>query len=121
MIIIIILLTAIYPVSASETQEAVRIAVIDTGIAEKHSMLDTTHIAQGKNYVFPEGGTDDLIGHGTRIAGLILGSTDGKYPGTAPDAVDKYHCQVINLSSGVSKPDDTLYKAICYAMLSSRA
>lgn len=50
----------------------VRIALIDTGVSCKY--IDDSHVAEGKNYVFPDMGTDDLVGHGTAIAGIILGS-----------------------------------------------
>ena len=134
------------PAAAAVEETPVRIAIIDTGIRRNHIMIRAANIAQGKNYVFPEDDTDDLVGHGTRIAGLILGSTDGTIVGTAPDAVlvplvyysrypsavpknggveaicqaiydaiDSYDCQVINISSGVTKPDDRLYEAVCYA------
>ena len=132
--------------AAASEQAPVRIAIIDTGIREHHVMLEGTAIEQGVNYAFKGATTHDLIGHGTRIAGLILGSSDGTLKGTAPDAVlvplvyyskypsgvrqnggidaicqamydaiDVYGCQVINISSGVTKPDERLFKAISYA------
>lgn len=143
-ILLIILLTC--PVAMAAEKVPVRIAIIDTGIRKNHIILNGANIAQGNNYVFSEEDTDDLVGHGTRIAGLILGSTDGtikgiapdailvplvyysKYPSAVPknggveaicqaiyDAVDLYDCQVINLSSGLTQPDDQLYEAVCYA------
>jgi len=48
----------------------VMIAVIDTGISTKH--LDVDQVHEGKNYVFPDDDTQDLVGHGTHIAGIIL-------------------------------------------------
>ncbi|MEA4961001.1 Fervidolysin [bioreactor metagenome] len=144
---LIMLITLLYsPAAAAAEETPVRIAIIDTGIRKNHTMLNGENIEQGENYAFPEDDTDDLVGHGTRIAGLILGSTDGTIKGTAPDtvlvplvyysrypsavpknggveaichaiydAVDSYDCQVINISSGVTEPDDRLYEAICYA------
>lgn len=132
---------------AADAEEApVRIALIDTGIGEDHAMLNHANIAQGFNYAFTEADTNDLVGHGTRVAGLILGSTDGTIKGTAPeavlvplvyysryptavpknggveaickavyDAIDVYGCQVINISSGVTQPDERLYEAVSYA------
>ncbi len=132
--------------AAASEQAPVRIAVIDTGIRENLVMLEGATIEKGMNYAFKGESTHDLIGHGTRIAGLILGSSDGTLTGVAPDAVlvplvycsryptgvpqnggidaicqaiydaiDLYGCQVINISSGVTKPDDRLFKAISYA------
>jgi len=80
---------AAWPLSAVDIAgnydgEGVRIAVIDTGVSTKH--IDPKSILPGKNYVFPGVGTDDLIGHGTSIAGIILGSKDMGLKGVAPDA-----------------------------------
>lgn len=62
----------------------VRIALIDTGVSCKH--LDSSRISAGKNYVFPDRNTDDLVGHGTAIAGIILGSEKLGLKGIAPGA-----------------------------------
>ncbi|WP_207654992.1 S8 family peptidase [Clostridium thermosuccinogenes] len=50
----------------------VRIALIDTGVSCKY--IDESRVVEGKNYVFPDKTGNDLIGHGTAIAGIILGS-----------------------------------------------
>lgn len=133
-------------ITAAARQAPVRIALIDTGIREDHAMLNHAKIAQGFNYAFTEADTNDLVGHGTRVAGLILGSRDGTIKGTAPeavlvplvyysryptavpknggveaickavyDAIDVYGCQVINISSGITGPDERLYEAVSYA------
>ena len=60
----------------------VRIALIDTGISCKY--IDGSNILAGKNYVFPDWDTDDLVGHGTAIAGIILGSEKLGIKGVAP-------------------------------------
>jgi len=62
----------------------VRIALIDTGISCKY--IDGSNILAGKNYVFPDWDTDDLVGHGTAIAGIILGSEKLGIKGVAPGA-----------------------------------
>ncbi len=62
----------------------VMIAVIDTGISTKH--LDVDQVHEGKNYVFPDDDTQDLVGHGTHIAGIILGSQSMGIQGIAPKA-----------------------------------
>lgn len=133
-------------ITAAADKAPVRIALIDTGIWEEHAMLNHANIAQGFNYAFTEADTNDLVGHGTRIAGLILGSSDGTIKGIAPkavlvplvyysryptavpknggveaickavyDAIDVYDCQVINISSGITRPDEKLYEAVSYA------
>lgn len=56
--------------------QTVNVAVIDTGISATH-LLDADRILDGKNYVFPEGSTGDLLGHGTKISSVILGTEDG--------------------------------------------
>ena len=75
--------------------DAVIIGFIDSGIAPYN--MDQTHILEGKNYVFESSDTVDRIGHGTKTAGMVLGSSDGSVLGTCPDAyvvplvvVDKY-------------------------------
>lgn len=56
---------------------SVKIGVIDTGVSVKDGLIDESRIMDGKNYVFEDGDTDDLVGHGTRVAGLITGTQDG--------------------------------------------
>jgi len=67
---------SVLPLSETVTSEyngsGVRIALIDTGVSCKY--LDDSRIVAGKNYVFPDMGVNDLIGHGTAVAGIILGS-----------------------------------------------
>lgn len=90
----------------------VRVAVIDTGISGKY--LDPSHILEGKNYVFPDSGTDDLVGHGTCIAGILLGSESLGITGVAPG------CELVPLvyysmyPSGV--PENGGVGAICSAI-----
>jgi len=50
--------------------EEIRIGVIDTGINDQY--FESGQISEGKNYVFENTGTKDILGHGTRIASLIL-------------------------------------------------
>jgi len=67
--------------------DEVRIGVIDTGISTR--FFEDGRISEGKNYAFPEKNTEDTIGHGTRIASLILGFEKSGYvqKGAYPDAV----------------------------------
>ena len=89
--ILFLILTAVSVLPAWATGEkstapSVRIAVIDTGIAV--SRLDSSKVLEGKNYI-TGGSTTDLVGHGTRIASIILGADDGKVKleGSAPEAL----------------------------------
>lgn len=68
--------------------ETVRIALIDTGIQTGSRFPDHTKIESGCNYAVEGETTKDLVGHGTRLAGLILGGTGikGIISGIAPDA-----------------------------------
>jgi len=54
------------------TGQGVRIALLDTGISLEN--LDAAYIEPGYNYVCQGEDTTDLIGHGTAMAGIILGS-----------------------------------------------
>ncbi|MDD1757599.1 MAG: S8 family serine peptidase [Methanotrichaceae archaeon] len=66
----------------------VTVAVIDSGIDENHPDL-ADRVVGKKNFVEDESSTDDLLGHGTMVAGIIAGSGEasgGKYKGVAPGA-----------------------------------
>lgn len=131
----------------TESQEAlasVSVALIDTGVETKY--IDENRVLSGENYVSEKNG--DEVGHGTRIASLILGAayddeciTDlapnasvvplvyyTKYSSGVPmnggveaicsgiyDAVDKYGCRVIIISSGITYSDADLEAAVRYA------
>lgn len=73
----------------SETENP-RVAVIDTGIstraiAGKAGLLGE-NILPGENYILPDSGTEDLQGHGTAVAGIIVGSSSAKVEGLCPEA-----------------------------------
>lgn len=70
---------------AGAAEEPIRIAFIDTGISTRH--IDPDHVAEGKNYVFPESDTQDRMGHGTATAGMVLGAADQGVAGMFPEAV----------------------------------
>jgi len=62
-----------------------RIALIDTGISEQ--AIDPVHLDEGYNYLEQSRDTDDRVGHGTALAGILLGLPAKNQPGIAPDAV----------------------------------
>ena len=93
-----------------------RIAFIDSGISTKH--IDPAHVDTGKNYVFPEGDTQDRIGHGTATAGMVLGASDQGVSGIFPDAVaiplvvmDQYPTGVVK-NGGVEALCEAIYDAV---------
>ncbi len=88
-------------VTAAAQEEPVRIAFIDSGISTRH--IDETHIAPGRNYVFPEKDTEDRIGHGTATAGMVLGSEDQGVVGVCPTAVAVPLTVIDVYPSGVKK------------------
>jgi serine protease AprX len=66
----------------------VTVAVIDSGIDKNHPDLIGKVLAE-KNFLADEVTADDLLGHGTMVAGIIAGSgnaSKGKYKGIAPGA-----------------------------------
>lgn len=65
--------------------KGVLIAIIDTGISA--NAIDKARIAEGKNYITEDSDTEDKIGHGTAMAGIIVGMGAKDLIGTAPDAM----------------------------------
>ncbi|MGX1886356.1 type VII secretion-associated serine protease mycosin [Streptomyces sp. NPDC055287] len=73
---------------AQATGKGVMVAVIDTGVDDRNPQLRGAMAAGGKSYVGKGDGTEDLEGHGTRVAGIIAAR---EIPGTgfagmAPEA-----------------------------------
>ncbi|MCL2812969.1 MAG: S8 family serine peptidase [Oscillospiraceae bacterium] len=62
--------------TAEKMTKEIKIALIDTGVSTKR--LNPELVEPGKNYVFEGSNTEDLNGHGTRVASLILGCADEK-------------------------------------------
>jgi len=90
----------------------VRIAIIDTGVSCKY--IDDSHVVDGKNYVFSDADVNDLIGHGTAVAGIILGSEVLGIEGVAPDAEIVPLVFYSRYASGV--PVNGGIEAICQAI-----
>ncbi|MDD4653681.1 MAG: S8 family serine peptidase, partial [Methanothrix sp.] len=66
----------------------ITVAVIDSGIDKNHPDLIGKVVAE-KNFLADEITADDLLGHGTMVAGIIAGSgaaSNGSYSGIAPGA-----------------------------------
>ena len=137
----ILLLTM--PVCAGQS-EGVRVAVIDTGIST--AAIDPARIDGGINYIRPQDGTEDKLGHGTAVSAIIVGSEPARIEGICPtatlvpmifatkdeegkqvrgdtamvaqaiyDAVNVYHCRIINISSGSQNGSHRLQQAVEYA------
>jgi subtilisin family serine protease len=66
----------------------IKVAVIDSGIDKNHPDLVGKVVAE-KNFLSDEITADDLLGHGTMVAGIIAGTgaaSGGEYKGIAPGA-----------------------------------
>lgn len=117
------------------TRDPVIIGIIDTGIST--NAIDSDHILEGKNYLDPSFSTEDTYGHGTAVASVILdlfpqaqfvplvsnAYESGKikqvdndvFARMIRDAVDIYHCQIINLSLGLILDKQSVREAVAYA------
>lgn len=88
--------------------KGITVAIIDSGIDKNHPDLEGRVVAE-KNFVDDEVSADDLLGHGTMVAGIIAGSgaaSGGKYKGIAPGA-SLLNVKVID-SSGDGKVSDII-------------
>ena len=122
--------------------EGVRVGIIDTGVSTKTGDISADRLLAGKNLVNGSEPTEDTNGHGTFIAGIIGATKDNGVgiAGVAPKvtivplktsndgksntkinsqaiyaAVDEFHCDVINISSGSLKGTQQEHDAIKYA------
>ena len=64
--------------------ETVRVALIDTGISSL--AISAENLAEGRNYILRNNSTEDNIGHGTAVAGIIVGSETAGVAGLCPTA-----------------------------------
>ncbi len=88
--------------------KGITVAVIDSGIDKNHPDLEGKVVGE-KNFVDDEISADDLLGHGTMVAGIIAGSgaaSGGKYKGIAPGA-NLLNVKVID-SGGNGKVSDII-------------
>ena len=116
-------------------REPVVIAIIDTGISTEAIPGET--ILEGKNYFDPSLTTEDTYGHGTAVASVILEYfpqaqlvplvsnvyDEGKirqvsndvFAQMIRDAIDVYHCDIINVSAGLILDKTPIREAVAYA------
>ncbi len=130
-----------HPAKLSCVGYGVRVAVIDSGVTSLTALPSGT-VAEGYNYLTETTDVTDSIGHGTFVSGVIASnsknaflrglapetvivplkcfnsvSTDAGYVAKAvQDAVDKYDCDIINLSLGSAEQSDVLEEKIQYAI-----
>ena len=92
----------------------VKIAIIDTGI--NTDRIDGELVAEGKNYALADDGTEDLVGHGTFVAGLIVGAEygDGTLHGIAPSSLLTPLVFYSKLASGATQNGGM--KSLCAAI-----
>lgn len=117
---ILILLISLLTIFTAEAAYAasVKIGVIDTGITQKEHILDSNRILEGKNYVSEQDGTDDKVGHGTRVASLIIGTLDGEIisPSTESQVVPfVYYSEYpsgVAINGGIEAICNAIYDAI---------
>ena len=117
------------------TRDPVIIGIIDTGISR--DAIGGEHILAGKNYLDPSLSTEDTYGHGTAVASVILKELpqaqfvplvsnayesgrieqvdSGVFAQIIRDAVDVYHCQIINVSMGMILDKTSVREAVAYA------
>ena len=123
--------------------EGIRIAVIDSGLYAAHDDFAGVHILSGINFLNGSDDWSDKAGHGTFVTGIIAAArnndigiagivngadivplkcfdesdeTNVSYIVNAIyKAVDDYHCDVINLSLGLSKDMQSFRQAVDYA------
>jgi minor extracellular protease Epr len=122
---------------AESPREPAKVALIDTGVRPDR-LPEGARVEPGRNYVFDDRDTTDLVGHGTKIASIILSIAPdvtlvplvyySQYPSSVPanggieaicraiyDAIDVFGCRIVNVSSGVLVDDPALREAVRYA------
>lgn len=120
----------------------VRIGIIDSGVDSSNPDLQNANLQQGYNYVEENTDTRDDVSHGTKVTQVICGDHNGLgIGGIAPnteiiplkcfsssgggtiriiiqaiqDAVDRYQCDIINMSWGLNSNSQALYSMLRYA------
>ena len=80
--LLLTILTMLLLTTASFAADGVRVAIIDTGISTV--TVDPARIEGGKNYIRPQDGLEDKLGHGTAVAAIIVGSEAARMEGICP-------------------------------------
>ena len=110
-------------------------AVIDTGVSTR--AIPAESLLEGKNYYDPALTTEDTYGHGTAVASVILAHCppakivplvsnvyesgrilqvdNDVFAQMIRDAIDVYHCDVINISAGLVLDKPSIRAAAEYA------
>ena len=135
------MLGADYATEQGITGQGVRVGLIDSGLIGSFSDYSEAEIIPGTNYCVSAGSlrrndTTDSFGHGTFVASVLASNEVGLAPqveivplkcfdGNQGDvssvvsaiyeAVDVYHCDVINLSLGMTTENVALRDAVTYA------
>ena len=120
--------------------EGVKIAIIDSGVDVNNMNLRGAKIVEGYDYLEHTPEQTDTVGHGTYVSQILAGSGDLGVAGIARDAeliplrcfsatkgnisdiiaaiydaIDVYHCDIINMSWGMTESsaflEDALKKA----------
>lgn len=80
------ILTVLLLTSAAHAAEGegLCVAVIDTGVST--AAVSPDRLAEGCNYIRPQDGTEDKLGHGTAVSAIIVGSAAARVQGICPTA-----------------------------------
>lgn len=120
----------------------INVAVLDTGISQKHPDLKSA-ITLTQDFTGSPSGVEDMAGHGSHVAGIIgARKNELGFVGVAPqcnlmigkvlsdDGYGEYEwiangirwatdngAHIINMSLGGPSPEPGLYEAVCYALM----
>lgn len=124
------------------TGRGVRVAIIDCGVSTQTNDIDPDRLLAGRNTADETQSTEDTEGHGTFVAGIIGATKDNGVgiAGIAPGAtivplkfsngatthigacadafyaaVDDFHCDVINFSTGTTVASASYREMVQYA------
>lgn len=118
LLLLILVISFSMGVEVSAIDTSISIGLIDTGVSNHNELIDMSKILEGKNYAFDNDDTTDLIGHGTAIASIILGTVDGNIVPSVEKVnivplvyYSKYQSGVI-VNGGVDAITDAIYDAI---------
>lgn len=128
---------------AGYTGSGVRVGVIDSGVNSMHEDFAGTKFDRGYNVLNGSHDVTDESGHGTLVCGVLAETMNNGigFAGLVPDvtlvpikcfgkseetsssyiiraiyaAVDDYHCDVINLSLGMTEDAPSMKRAVEYA------